>query len=175
MHINDGLAAVKLVCSQFVFNLEGLEHNVFAFEESQHAVYLSAAAAPLFTKDHTKLNLGWMLHAMNFFRHHMMNKNARTLFDKIEELDATQKPSAWREQLENGAQPLSRYWKGTYSFLDNSEVQKLRRQGPGKQVYIDKNVDEGKIQVRWLKSSKLCLHLLIIYSPLSSLSHKTAS
>ncbi|CAG5156861.1 uncharacterized protein ALTATR162_LOCUS4654 [Alternaria atra] len=146
MHINDGLAAVKLVCSQFVFNLEGLEHNVFAFEESQHAVYLSAAAAPLFTKDHTKLNLGWMLHAMNFFRHHMMNKNARTLFDKIEELDATQKPSAWREQLENGAQPLSRYWKGTYSFLDNSEVQKLRRQGPGKQVYIDKNVDEGKIQ-----------------------------
>ena len=61
-------------------------------------------------------------------------------------------PSAWREQLKNGVQPLSKYWKGTYSFLDNSEVQKLRRQGPGKQVYIDKNVDEGKIQVRYSRS-----------------------
>ncbi|RYN35811.1 hypothetical protein AA0113_g1302 [Alternaria arborescens] len=145
-HIDDGLAAVKLMCSQFVFNIEGLEHNIFAFEESQHTVYLSASAAPLFNYDHTKLNLGWMLHAMSFFRHHMMNENAQTLFDRIEGLDATQKPSAWREQLKIGVQPLSKYWKGTYSFLDNSEVQKLRRQGPGKQVYIDKNVDEGKIQ-----------------------------
>ncbi|KAG9186825.1 hypothetical protein G6011_09933 [Alternaria panax] len=146
MPIDDGLAAVKLVCLQFVYNLEGIEHNIFAFEESQYAVYLSAVVAPLFHHDHTKLNLGWMLHAMNFFRHHMMNENAQTLFDKLEELDATQKPSAWREELTNGAHPLSKYWKGTYSFLDNSEVQKLRRQGPGKQVYIDKNVDEGKIQ-----------------------------
>jgi hypothetical protein len=175
MHVDDGLAAVKLMCSQFVFNLEGLEHNIFAFEESQHAVYLSAAAAPLFSKDHTKLNFGWMLHAMNFFRHHMMNEDAQTLFDKIEELDTIQKPSAWREQLENGARPLNKYWKGTYSFLENSEVQKLRRQGPGKQVYIDKNVDEGKIQVRKLKSPKLCLHPLIPYSPSSSFSHKIAS
>jgi hypothetical protein len=135
------------MCSQFAFNLEGLSHNIFAFEESQHAVYLSAVAAPLFSLDHTKLNLRWMLHAMDFFRHHMMNEDAQTLFDNIEELDAAQKPSAWREQLTNGAQSLSRYWKGTYSFLENAEVQKLRRDGPGNQVYIDKNVDEGKIQV----------------------------
>jgi hypothetical protein len=135
------------MCSQFAFNLEGLSHNIFAFEESQHAVYLSAVVAPLFSRDHTKLNLRWMLHSMDFFRHHMMNEDAQTLFDKIEELDAAQKPSAWREQLTNGAQSLSRYWKGTYSFLENTEVQKLRQHGPGKQVYIDKNVDEGKIQV----------------------------
>jgi hypothetical protein len=146
-HVDDGLAAVKLMCSQFIFDLEGLQHNVFAFEDSQHAVYLSADDARLF--EGTRLNLKWMLHAMNFFRHHMMNEDAQTLCDKIEELDVTQKPSAWREQLTDGAQPLSRYWKGTYSFLDNIEVQKLRKQGPGRQVFIDKNVDEGKIQVRW--------------------------
>ncbi|KAI4707779.1 hypothetical protein J4E89_007407 [Alternaria sp. Ai002NY15] len=147
-YIDDGLAAVRLMCSQFIFNLEGLRHDVFAFEDSQHAVYLSSDKERLFTGvDHNKLNLRWMLHAMNFFRHHMMNEDAQTLFDRIDELDVTQKPSAWREQLTDGAKPLSRYWKGTYSFLENIEVQKLRKQGPGRQVFIDKNVDEGKIQV----------------------------
>jgi hypothetical protein len=138
------------MCSQFVFSeTEGLKHNIFAFEEAQHAVYQSALAAPLFpgTSTLTEVNMGWMLHTMNFFRHHMMNADAQTLFDKIEELEVSQKPSAWREPLPQGAYPLSKHWRGTYSFLDNPEVQKLRKQGPGVELYIDKNVDEGKIQV----------------------------
>lgn len=77
----------------------------------------------------------------------MMNEEAQTLFYKIDELYATHKPSPWREPLRQGAYTLSRYWKGTYAFLDHSEVQRLRKQGPGHEIYIDKNVDEGKIQV----------------------------
>ncbi|KNG51475.1 hypothetical protein TW65_01490 [Stemphylium lycopersici] len=140
------LAAVKLMCSQFIFNLTGLKHNIFAFDESQYAVYQSSVVAPIFTSDHKVLNLEWILHSMNFFRHHMMNEETQTLFDKVDELEATHKPSAWREPLRQGAQPLSKHWKGTYSFLEHREVNRLRRQGPGKDMYCDKNIDEGKIQ-----------------------------
>jgi hypothetical protein len=125
-----------------------LKHDIFAFDEAQHAVYQSALVAPLFPGTAlTVVNLEWMLHTMNFFRHHMMNEDAQTLFNKIEELDVAQKPSPWREPLPQGAYPLSKYWRGTYSFLESLEVQRLRKQGPGVEVYIDKNVDEGKIQV----------------------------
>jgi hypothetical protein len=149
------LAAVKLVCSQFVFGgTEGLKHDIFAFDEAQHAVYQSALAAPLYSVLTPKqVNLRWMLHAMNFFRHHMLNEDAQTLFNKVDELDVTQRPSAWREPLREGAYPLSKHWRGTYSFLENPEVRRLRKQGPGHEVYIDKNVDEGKIQVCWSQTS----------------------
>ena len=136
------------MCSQFVFNLPGLKHNIFAFDESQYAVYQSSVVAPIFTSDHKVLNLEWILHSMNFFRHHMMNEETQTLFDKIDELEATHKPSAWREPLRQGARTLSKHWKGTYSFLEHREVNRLRKQGPGKEMYCDKNIDEGKIQVR---------------------------
>jgi hypothetical protein len=141
------LAAVKLVCFQFIFDLPGLEHNIFAFDESQFAVYQSAVEAPIFSSDYKRLNLGWILNCMNFFRHHMMDEEAHSLLRRTMELDATQKPSAWREPLRQGVQPLCRYWKGTYSFLDNLEVQRLRKQGAGVELYMDKNVDEGRIQV----------------------------
>ncbi|XP_014555418.1 hypothetical protein COCVIDRAFT_38776 [Bipolaris victoriae FI3] len=145
-HVDETLAAVKLICSQFIFNLPGIEHNIFAFDESQFAVYQSTTEAPIFLDNYEKVNLEWVLHSMNFFRHHMMNEEAQTLFYKIDELYATHKPSPWREPLRQGAYTLSRYWKGTYAFLDHSEVQRLRKQGPGHEIYIDKNVDEGKIQ-----------------------------
>ncbi|KAF1835515.1 hypothetical protein BDW02DRAFT_523110 [Decorospora gaudefroyi] len=151
--VHETLLAVKLMCSQFIFDLSGLEHNIFAFEESQYAVYRSSIAAPLFTG--TNVNMEWIMHCMKFFRHHMMNEEAQTLFDKIQELDVSQKPSAWREPLRQGAYPLSKYWKGTYSFLDNKEVMRLRCQGPGEEVYIDKNVDEGKIQLNFAENSRL--------------------
>jgi hypothetical protein len=149
--VSNQLAAIKLMCSHLVFGgTEGLKHDIFAFDEAQHAVYQSAVAAPLYGGPAlAQVNLQWMLHVMNFFRHHMLNEDAQTLFNKVDELDATQKPSAWREPLgdREGAYALSKYWRGTYSFLENPEVRRLRKQGPGYEVYIDKNVDEGKIQV----------------------------
>jgi hypothetical protein len=142
------LAAIKIICSQFLFARSGAKHNIFALEESQHAVYMPTEEAPIYLRPSlTDVNMEWVLHCLNFFRHHMMNKEAQTLFDKIHELEATQKPSAWREPLRHGARALSRNWKGTYSFLENGEQQRLRTQEPGKELYIDKNIDEGKIQV----------------------------
>ncbi|KAL6708480.1 hypothetical protein ACN47E_002743 [Coniothyrium glycines] len=144
------LAAVKLICSQFLFELKGARHNVFGIEESQRAVYLSAGAAPIYKGPNlTDVNMEWVLHCLNFFRHHMMCEDTATLFDNIKELPATQKPSRWREPLRNGAYPLSKHWKGTYSYIHWPEMKKLRELKPDDaldEFISDKNVDEGKIQ-----------------------------
>jgi hypothetical protein len=142
---------VKLVCSQFLFELEGAKHNVYAFEETQRIVYMPTNSTPLYRGPSlTDVNMDWFLHCLSFFRHHMLNADIGTLFDAMEELPAKQKPSAWQEPLRQGAYPLSKYWKGTYAYLEQPEVRTirlLREDQVGDVYFCDKNVDEGKIQV----------------------------
>lgn len=124
---------------------------MFAVEESQRAVYLPTNAAPLYTGPELKdVNMDWVLHCLNFFRHHMMEEEVATLFPAMEELSVTQKPSAWREPLRRGVQPLSKHWKGTYSYLESAEIERLRKlpaDRVGDEYFCDKNVDEGQVQV----------------------------
>ncbi|KAF2131437.1 hypothetical protein P153DRAFT_421501 [Dothidotthia symphoricarpi CBS 119687] len=148
--VNQTLGAVKLMCSHFLFQLEGTKHGVFAVEESQRAVYMPTNTAPIYSGPELKdVNMDWILHCLNFFRHHMMDEEVVTLFSAMEELSVTQKPSVWREPLRQGVQPLCRHWKGTYSFLDPLEIERLRKvpaDKVGDEYFSDKNVDEGQIQ-----------------------------
>ncbi|KAL5120293.1 hypothetical protein ACEQ8H_001851 [Pleosporales sp. CAS-2024a] len=144
------LAAVKLMCSHFLFDLEDAKHNVFAVEESQRMVYLATNAAPLYSGlGLTQVNMEWMLHCLHFFRHHMMDEEVATLHTAMSDLSPMQKPSPWQEPLRKGSYTLGTHWKGTYAFLDVPEITKLRRL-PLDQIdgnyFCDKNVDEGKIQ-----------------------------
>lgn len=139
------------MCSHFLFELEGAQHNVFAIEESQQAVYLATNAAPIYLGPHfTDVNMEWVLHCLNFFRHHMATEDVGTLFESVNALPVTQKPSAWHAPLQQGAYPLGKHWKGTYSFLEAGEITKIRSLKPdqiGSEFFSDKNVDEGKVQV----------------------------
>ncbi|KAF2030143.1 hypothetical protein EK21DRAFT_66353 [Setomelanomma holmii] len=174
-HVNRLLAAIKLMCSHFLFQLEDLKHNLFAVEESQRVVYLATNSAPLYGgQGFTDVNMEWMLHCMHFFRHHMMNEEVASLFGAMEELTPKQKPSAWQEPLRKGAYALGNHWKGTYAFLEANEVAKLRKLSAdqvGDVFLSDKNVDEGKIQsleldfvegsqLRWPEIFEKCLHSL---------------
>ena len=169
--INPMLAAIKLMCFHFLFELEGVKHDVFAIEESQRAVYSSTNAEPIYQGVNlTELNMQWLLHCLNFFRHHMMNEEVATLFDSMNALFVTQKPSAWRGPLRQGTYPLGKHWKGTYSFLDLKEVRKIRELQPdevGEVYFTDKNVEDGKIQVG--DSVKPKIRLLILCSRLNSI------
>ncbi|KAH3918232.1 hypothetical protein HBI56_143460 [Parastagonospora nodorum] len=144
------LAAVKLMCSHFLFELEDANHQVFALEESQRVVYMATNKAPLYSGPSlSEINMDWVLHCLNFFRDHMMNEAAATLYDAVSELSPMQKPSAWQEPLRNGSYTLGSHWKGTYSFLDVPEITKLRKMSSDEDAeafFCDKNVDEGKIQ-----------------------------
>jgi hypothetical protein len=144
------LAAVKLICSQFLFSLDG-PNNVFGVEESQRVVYMATNVAPLYSGPKlTEVNMNWMLHCLQFFRNHMMNEDVASLYSAMEELTSGEKPSAWKEPLRKGSYPLSSHWKGTYAFLDMPEIMKLRKLSADQAAdayFCDKNVDEGKIQV----------------------------
>jgi hypothetical protein len=149
--VHPALAAVKLMCSHFLFELEGAKHNVFGVEESQRIVYMPTNRAPIYIgPSQTNINMEWILHCMHFFRHHMMNDDVALLCRAINDLPPRQKPSAWQEPLRRGSYALGNHWKGTYAFLDAEEVTKLRKLSPddvGVQILIDKNIDEGKVQV----------------------------
>jgi hypothetical protein len=155
------LAAIKLMCSHFLFELEGAKHNVFAVEESQRIVYMATNTYPIYGGPKlTDVNMEWVLHCLHFFRHHMMNEEVATLYDAMSELSPQQKPSAWQEPLRSGSHPLGSHWKGTYAFLEAPEITKLRKLSADQiadTYFCDKNVDEGKIQVCLpLAHSHLC-------------------
>lgn len=149
--INPMLAAVKIMCSPLLFEHENIKHHIFAAEELQRAVYASTNKAPIYEGlNHTNVNLEWIMKCLDFFRYHMMNKEIMTLCDAMEDLSASQKPTAWQEPLRKGAFPLSKHWKGTYSFLDPNEQRKIRtlsKDDDDEFHASDKNIDEGKIQV----------------------------
>ncbi|KZM28198.1 hypothetical protein ST47_g682 [Ascochyta rabiei] len=148
--MNPMLVAVKIMCSPLVFEHENIKHHVFAVEQLQRAVYAATNKAPIYEGlDHTDLNVEWIMKCLDFFRHHMMNQEVMTLSDAMENLSTLQKPTVWQGPLQKGAFPLSKHWKGTYSFLDSNEQRKIRAlpNDDDSEIYFsDKNVDEGKIQ-----------------------------
>lgn len=156
--MNPMLAAVKVMCSPLLFAHEHSKHHVFAVEMLQRTVYAATNKAPLYEGIHlTEVNMEWVMKCMDFFRHHMMNHEVLSLTDAMEDLTALQKPTAWQEPLRNGPYPLSRGWRGTYSYLNPNEQRKLRLladdDDESEAFFSDKNIDEGKIQVPYLLSS----------------------
>lgn len=145
------LAAIRIVCSCLLFEHEDMEYHVFAIEQLQRAAYAASTKAPIFEGLHfTDINMEWTMKCLDFFRYHMINEDASALSYTMEELSPLQKPTAWQGTLKNGALPLSKTWKGTYSFLDPKEQRKLRNLSADDNsdaYFTDKNIDEGKIQV----------------------------
>ena len=151
--INDSLAAIRLMLSHFLLDQTTPPGSWFAIDDAQQAVYAATNVAPIYlgpSKD--VVNLEWVFQCMNFFRYHMTTREL-SLHAALEELDKTQRPSAWSEPLKPGTHPLVSHWKGTYAFLEHDDLVKFRKYARFKQegedkVFIDLNVDEGKIQVR---------------------------
>ena len=157
------LAAVKIMCSCLLFEYDSLKHHVFAIEQLQRAAYAATNEAPIYEGlNYTDVNMEWIAKCLDFFRYHMMNRETMTLSDAMEDLSALQKPTAWQRSLKHGAFPLSKHWKGTYSFLDPNEQRKLRalsNDDDSDTYFSDKNIDEGKIQVH---HEHMCLYRNIL-------------
>lgn len=148
------LVAVQAMCAQLLFSMEAPKYDIISFEDSQKMVYARMADEPMFEgRGNIQVNMTWTLHCLSFFRHHMVREEAQSLFASMEALSIGDWPSAWREPLKEGCYPLSKRWKGTYSYLENSELSRLRKPGGRKgqdpdEYFIDKNLENGgKIQV----------------------------
>ncbi|KAF2199038.1 hypothetical protein GQ43DRAFT_377200 [Delitschia confertaspora ATCC 74209] len=154
--ISSELAAIQLMCGHFLFEPEMSAWELFSFEVSQKAVYESPKTCPIFRGvKNLEVDMEWALHCLNFFRYHMMSEDAHTLHETIDAMDVLQKPSAWNYKLQNHRyHHLSRHWKGTYAYLDRGEIVSIRRSPPGQNIYIDKNVELGKLQTLELRFPK---------------------
>ncbi|KAE8842573.1 hypothetical protein HRS9139_01870 [Pyrenophora teres f. teres] len=104
--VDEKLAATKIVSFQLIFDIKGLTQKVFAFQETQFAVYRHHTLLNIFNTNHKKANLQWFLHCMNFWRHQMKSPYMDTLYGVIEALDEENRPSAWREPITQDALEL---------------------------------------------------------------------
>ena len=150
---SDSIAAIRIMLTHFLFDQATPSGSWFAIDDAQRAVYAATNAAPIYLGPNKDVvNMEWMLQCLNFFRYYMTTPEASQLHDAMEDLEANQRPSAWREPLKSGSYPLASCWKGTYSFLEHNELVRFRKYASSKdddggKVFTDMNVDEGKIQV----------------------------
>lgn len=140
------------MCAHFLFSVDddkNFKRDIFPFDLSQQTVYTETSKEALYSgPTKTQVNMLWMLHCLNFFRNHMISEQTATLYRSFRDLEPGQRPSPWQAPLQTGAYPLSKHWKGTYSFLEIDELVQLRNSAADDDfVFMDKNVDEGNIQV----------------------------
>jgi hypothetical protein len=150
--VDVSLAAIRVMATHFLFDQALQPGNWFAIDDAQKAVYAATNEAPLYGGPYKNiLNMEWVLQCVNFFRYYMSGPLASDLHDTMQDLDESQKPSAWEEPLKSGSYPLGSHWKGTYAFLEHNDLRrfrKLAREGKhAQQIFTDLYVDEGKIQV----------------------------
>lgn len=90
-----------------------MTYNAEGFALSQHKVYDDPSRNPIFLDaEKNKVNIGFLLHIVNFFTNHLTRENEGTLFKAFENLKADDKPQAWGGRLEQGTQVLDQYWTG---------------------------------------------------------------
>ena len=115
---NPNLLAVQvLLLSWFLDPFLNPQNPLVArkWECSQHVVYQSPAVESLFYGAQMEsLNLQYVLHIGKFFKRHLTDPRAATLYGPYCDLDADMRPQAWTEQLVQGVKPLAGHWKGIH-------------------------------------------------------------
>lgn len=94
---------------------------------SQRFVYADPGRNPIFSNDHQKTNISFLLHIANFFTHHLTCKEEYTLYDSFTSLNAADRPHAWTSRLEQGTIPMGKHWVSVegncnYSCLCHSYI-----------------------------------------------------
>ena len=113
---NPALKTLQLTLTHLLLD-PSLSLGTIGFEYSQKAVYEHPAKQPLFRgQNYSKVNIELIMHTVNFFKHHMMNPDAQTLYELYHELEDHERPQPWNSRLQQcpGVAKLGRYWKGSY-------------------------------------------------------------
>lgn len=85
-------------------------HDAEGYARSQHAVY---NRNPVFMDNQkSRVNVGFLLHIVNFFIPHLAQQDQCTLFGAFENLEYDEKPQAWQEQLKQGTKAIGQSWIG---------------------------------------------------------------
>ncbi|KAH0558854.1 hypothetical protein GP486_004508 [Trichoglossum hirsutum] len=139
---NPLLAIVQLLWTPWSLDLDR-GFPTWGFPNSQQAAYVdpnSPEGQIFYGRNNRKVNVQWLLHISNFFKYHMTRKEEYSLFEEYESLELSQRPKMWSGKLEDQVPGLAGNWKGSYAFLDATDVINLRHQLISTDIFID-NID----------------------------------
>ena len=93
-----------------------IRSEIRGFALSQHIVYTRPDEMLLFIDKKWTLNLTYLLHVANFFKYHMKSDHEDTLSHLMLDLEDSEKPAAWDQELKTGPQvkPLGASWMGSF-------------------------------------------------------------
>ena len=117
-NMNPRLQTIQLVLTHLELQIpSGKASPTRGFAYSQCAVYAHPDDFPMFSTDGIwQISTNFLLHVVNFFKHHLTQKDEHTLYELFSELKAHEKPKAWSSRLVQGqgVKKLGKHWKGTY-------------------------------------------------------------
>lgn len=108
--------AIQLCLTAVSLNPRFCDSKVSHFDISQYQSYNTPARQPIFVgKFKQDINLRWLLHVVNFFKHHLTVADEGLLAHYYSDLEADQFPQPWEGRIKPGTSPLQTHWKGAYS------------------------------------------------------------
>lgn len=115
------LKTLQLVLFHLQLDLSlGPATSVYGFPYSQKAVYGHPGKVPLFQgRNFNKVNIDFLMHTGNFFKYHLAEPQAQTLYELFSELEPHEQPQAWDSRVHQGpdVKELGKHWKGSYGKL----------------------------------------------------------
>ena len=118
------LRTLQLVLTHLQLDIT-MSPATFSFEYSQKAVYGHPSKNRMFrNSSFEKINIEFLLDTVNFFKFHMTNPRAQTLYDLVNGLAERQKPKAWDSRVEHdlGEGQLGKHWLGTYGKISPKTI-----------------------------------------------------
>ncbi|KAK8250648.1 hypothetical protein HDK77DRAFT_506945 [Phyllosticta capitalensis] len=146
--LNQDFVAVQLMLAPMVLDCDDYKRP-YNFIESQRIAYTDYGHSTIWKNNTIELDLEYLLHLGNFFKHHMVGDDM-TLRDPMQDLDLAQRPQFWKAPLTNTPKKLGNRWMGTYAYLDRDEMAELRSGNPNRALFMDKNVDHGESAIQSL-------------------------
>lgn len=119
---------VQVMCAPMLLRVKKSLGLVYlGFNESQQVVYNTPEQAPLLKGIHGMgVNMEYVLHNINFWKHHMLRPEEATLYRAFSELSKQDRPRWWSSQLKQGVSNLGKNWKGCYAYISPHDLGFLR-------------------------------------------------
>ncbi|EGP92044.1 unnamed protein product [Zymoseptoria tritici ST99CH_1A5] len=124
---NPLLEIVQVMLAPFMLDLSSTSIvPVTGYLASQNIVYSIPESRPIVLGG-IDVDLEWVLHQINFWRHHLTSEAESSLFYEYDELEPHKKPRFWTEQLHAKHKPdIGRLWKGSFANVDCADLPFVR-------------------------------------------------
>ncbi|KAG8533295.1 uncharacterized protein KY384_002078 [Bacidia gigantensis] len=121
------LQTIQLLLCHLQLDLS-IRSQIKDFCLSQQVVYTPPSRIPLFLDKKMTVNVGYLLHIVNFFKYHMKTEPENTLYPLLSDLESHARPTSWDGPLEHcHGDKLASAWKGSYAYIPDYDELKFVR------------------------------------------------